>query len=150
MKISVNIKAPVLARDQIVIQASLSTVWDVITSINHWPKWQKDVTEVRLDGEIEEGKTFVWKAGGLKFTSKIHTISRHHLFGWTGKTLGVKAIHNWNFQKENASTMVEVEESLEGTLPTLFKKYFQRKLEEGMRKNLIELKTASELQVDTQ
>jgi hypothetical protein len=39
---------------------------------------------------------------------------------------------------------VRVEESLDGRLPTLFKNFFQKNLDRGVRKNLEELRSASE------
>lgn len=68
------------------------------------------------------------------------------MFGWTGKTLGASAIHNWVFEKKDEKTIVTVEESLQGLLPSLFRKYFQKNLDAGIITNLKELKSASELQ----
>lgn len=146
MKIPVNAKAPVLSRNQVEIKAPIETVWKVLTEIQNWPNWQKAVTETEVLGEIREGTRFNWKAGGLSFQSAIHTHVPHSQFGWTGTTLGASAIHNWTFESKDSTTIVKVEESLQGVFPFLFRGYFQKNLDSGMVANLEELKAASEKQ----
>lgn len=144
MNIPINSKAPVKSSNQISIDAPANIVWDLLTRIAEWPDWQKSVTSARLHGELKEGTSFTWKASNLTFNSKIHTISPQSRFGWTGVTVGVSAIHNWKFEIQNGKTMVSVEECLEGLLPNLFRKFFQRNLDTGIKTSLEELKTAAE------
>lgn len=144
MNIPINGKAPVKSTSQIEIDAPVNTVWKILTDIEHWSKWQKAVTQTVVHGEIKEGTQFDWKAGGLSFKSKIHTDVLHSKFGWTGTTFGASAIHNWSFEESNDRTIVRVEESLQGIFPKLFRGYFQKNLDTGVKKNLEELKIASE------
>lgn len=145
MNIPVNEKAPVLSGSQIEITAPVEVVWKTLTDISNWPAWQKDVTETTVDGNIVEGTVFRWKAGGLSFKSQIHTCWPHRAFGWTGTTIGAHAVHNWTFiQKDSTTTIVKVEESLGGMFPKLFRKNFQKNLDQGLKKNLLELKEAAE------
>lgn len=144
MNIPINNNAPVRSRGNIAIQAPVEKVWEVLTTIDDWPYWQPEVSESKLKGALKEGTEFKWKAGGLSFTSQIHTIDPNINFGWTGKTFGARAIHNWSFDNEGGTTVVTVEESLEGIFPKLFKGYFQKNLDNGIQKNLRDLKNASE------
>jgi uncharacterized protein YndB with AHSA1/START domain len=144
MNIEINEKAPAVSRQNIFIQASIEKVWSVLTSINEWPSWQSAVKEATLKGTLAEGTAFVWKAGGLTFHSKVHTCDQYHSFGWTGKTIGAQAIHNWKFETKEDGVLVSVEESLQGFFASLMKKKFQKNLADGMAKNLNELKAASE------
>ena len=144
MNIPVNERAPVRAQGQITIAAPADTVWQVLARIDDWPGWQSDVTEAHLIGELTEGAEFRWKAGGLSFRSRIHTLRSATELGWTGTTIGASAIHNWFFQEENGQTIVRVEESLQGVFPRLFRKYFQHNLEAGIQQNLADLKRAAE------
>lgn len=146
MNIPINENAPVKSKNQIEIHAPVDTVWNILTDIKNWNKWQTAVTETIVDEKIEEGIEFEWKAGGLSFKSKIHTSKPYTAFGWTGTTIGASAIHNWTFiKKGNDTTIVIVEESLQGVFPKLFKKYFQSNLDKGVLTNLMELKNASEM-----
>ncbi|MDO8366957.1 MAG: hypothetical protein Q7T20_09185, partial [Saprospiraceae bacterium] len=52
----------------------------------------------------------------------LHTADTNRAFGWSGQTFGGSAIHNWYFEYKNGSTLVKVEESMEGWLIALFKK----------------------------
>lgn len=145
MRIPINEKAPVKSKNQTDIFAPIDTVWQILTDIKHWPQWQKAVTSTTAPDKIEEGTTFQWKADGLSFTSKIHTSQRNSAFGWTGTTLGASAIHNWTFiRKDDNLTTVVVEESLQGILPQLFRKFFQKNLDKTVLTNLMELKAAAE------
>ncbi len=143
-KIPVNKKAPVYANAQIKIGSKIDNVWYLLTNIERWTDWQKNVSSVDLDGELKAGTTFIWKSGGISFESEIHTLNPAKYFGWTGRTVGAYAVHNWQFEDENDSTVVTVSESLQSLLPLLFQNYFQRSLERGMKENLIELKEACE------
>jgi uncharacterized membrane protein len=144
MNIAIDKNAPVHYRDSIKIAATKETIWAVLTDIDQWPNWQKSVAQSKLLGDLEEGTSFKWKAGGLFINSKIHTVNPYNMFGWTGSTIGASAIHNWKFETENGATIVYVEESLNGIFPHLFRHYFQKSLEKGMVENLNDLKTAAE------
>ncbi|GJM27725.1 MAG: hypothetical protein DHS20C17_03600 [Cyclobacteriaceae bacterium] len=144
MNIPINQDAPVKSHSEIVINAPTEKVWNILTTINDWPNWQTEVTESTLKEDLKEGVVFKWKAGGLSFTSQIHTIEPKIKLGWTGKTFGASAIHNWFFRGEGEKTTVYVEESLQGVFPKLFKGYFQKNLDNGVKKNLVDLKIESE------
>ena len=144
MNVPVNRSAPVKAKGEIVIAAPVSVVWTVLTGIEAWPGWQEGVTEATLSGPLREGAAFRWKAGGVAFHSTVHTMVEHRMFGWTGRTLGAFAIHNWWFTGSDGGTTVTVEETLQGFLPTLLRGWFQRTLDAGIRTSLDELRAAAE------
>jgi len=144
MNIPINPKAPVKSKSQIEINAPVDSVWNILTDIHKWTNWQKAVSETAVHGKIMEGTQFDWKAGGLSFKSRIHTSVPKSMFGWTGRTLGTAAVHNWFFEARDNKTWVKVEESLQGVLPRLFSGYFQRNLDTGVIRNLEELKAAAE------
>ncbi|HYF03525.1 MAG TPA: SRPBCC family protein [Patescibacteria group bacterium] len=147
MNTPINTEAPIVSRNHITIDRPVSRVWDILTSINNWPKWQSEVTESTLNGPLQEGTTFDWKAGGLSFRSAIHTCKEKQFFGWTGETFGASAIHNWKFEEKDGHTIVYVEESLQGFFPWLLTSKFQKNLNAGMIKNLKELKKACEAEI---
>lgn len=144
MNIPVNPKAPVIESQSIVVDAAADRVWEVLTSIDRWPEWQTSVSEAALHGPVEQGTAFSWKAAGLSFESKIHTCIEKKAFGWTGKTTGARAIHNWHFEEFEGKTTVHVEESLHGLFPRLLAASFRKSLKKGMRTQLYELKKTCE------
>jgi uncharacterized membrane protein len=40
--------APVITRDEILIKAPLTTVWNLFTNINAWPDWHKEIQSACL------------------------------------------------------------------------------------------------------
>ena len=81
MKVSVNRSAPILVNQSIDIAAPVQVVWEVLSGIEEWPDWQEPVTKSEIRGTLQEGVIFVWKADGLRFRSRIHTLQDPVLMG---------------------------------------------------------------------
>lgn len=141
---SINKNAPVKCSKTITIDSPSDKVWSVLTNINQWAEWQSDISNPKLNGEIRPETTFDWKTGGAKIHSTLHTVEPNKSFGWTGKTFGMLAIHNWTLTEIDGKTTVSVDESMEGFLAKLFKKNFNKSLEEGMQNWLALLKQECE------
>lgn len=141
---SINNHAPVKCSKTIVIDASIEKVWSVMTDINNWPNWQKDISKSNLNGALQPNATFDWKTGGVKIHSTLHTVNPCKEFGWTGNTLGLFAIHNWTLTETNGKTNVSVDESMEGFLTKIFKGSFNKSLQKGMLNWLVLLKQTCE------
>jgi len=142
----INTEAPVKCSKTITINADRKNVWHVLTNINRWADWQTDIRKPKLNGELATDTTFDWKTGGVKIHSTLHTVEPYKHFGWTGKTFGLFAIHNWTLTETNGQTTVSVKECMGGFLANLFKKSFNKNLEKGMEKWLVLLKEESEKQ----
>lgn len=141
---TINNNAPVKCSKTITINASSEKVWAVMTNINNWANWQTDISNPKINGELNPNTTFDWKSGGAKIHSTLHTVEPFKNFGWTGETFGIFAIHSWSFTETNGQTEVSVDESMEGFLAKLLKKSFNKNLEKGMQKWLELLKQECE------
>jgi len=137
--------APLRARKDIVINAPVSHVWMVQSDINNWPKWQKEVSIAKLHGRLAKGTVFTWKAMGMNINSELQQVIENKIIGWSGKSIGMKAIHIWTFEKQGNKTMVTTEESLSGWFPTIIKLFKPDFLEESLSNALFTLKRQSEL-----
>jgi uncharacterized protein YndB with AHSA1/START domain len=142
--IDINNDAPVKCRKEIIINSDSKKIWTIMTDIDNWATWQTDISNPKLNGELKAGTTFDWKTGGGKIHSTLHTVEPYSQFGWTGKTAGIFAVHNWKLTETENKTTVEVAESMEGFLAGLFKKSFNKNLETGMQKWLDLLKEECE------
>lgn len=142
---SINNNAPVKCSKSIVIKASKEKVWEVLADINRWPDWQTDISYAKINTQLAPNATFDWKTGGAKIQSTLHTVEPPYHFGWTGKTVGLLAIHNWTLKVANEQTIVTVDESMEGVLAKIFKKSFNTSLERGMIRWLELLKAECEI-----
>jgi membrane protease YdiL (CAAX protease family) len=138
--IPANKEAPVFEHQEIFIEARSEIVWKSLTEIDRWPEWQTNITSAQLNGGLAAGTTFDWEAGGLPFKSAIHTCKPAKYLGWTGRTIGASAIHNWTIIDQGEGTKVVVEESLDGVFPRLLSGKFSDELKEGMKVNLLQLR----------
>ena len=67
-----------------------------------------------IEGPVATGTVFRWKAGPGTITSTIQRVERPRLIAWTGRTLGIEAIHDWHLDARDGGTFVRTEESYEG------------------------------------
>jgi len=141
---SINNNAPVKCSKTVIISANSEKVWAVLTDISNWPAWQTDISKSFLHGDLKPGRNFNWTSGGANILSTIHTVEPFSYFGWTGKAVGLFAVHNWILMETSGQTIVTVEESMEGFLAVLLRKSLNRNLEKGMHNWLALLKQACE------
>lgn len=143
---NINHNAPVKCSKTVTVNAGKEKVWAVLTDISNWPTWQTDISKSVLHGDLKPGRTFNWKSGGANILSTIHTAEPFSYFGWTGKSLGMFAVHNWTMREEDGRTTVLVEESMEGFIARLLRKSLNGSLEKGMQNWLSLLKQECEKQ----
>lgn len=143
-KIKVNENAPVIARGEIEIIADPDTIWEVLADIKNWPQWNPDIKSASLEGEVTEGSKFRWKARSISITSVFQEVDRPRLLGWTGKTMGIKAVHIWKLESKNDATITSTEESWEGPLTRVMGSRIQDMLQESIDAGLRCLKHEAE------
>ena len=141
---STNKKAPVRCTRSITVGADSEKIWTLLSNINDWAGWQTEITDPKLHGELKPHATFQWKSGGTKIHSTLHTVEPFLYLGWTGNTLGIKAIHNWTLNETDGETKVTVDESMEGLLAIIFRKSLNRSLEKSLQKWLDMIKDECE------
>ncbi|MCE7072582.1 polyketide cyclase/dehydrase [Dyadobacter sp. CY327] len=125
-------------------QCPLGLVWNVITDINGWCKWNPDITHSKLEGDLAPENHFEWKSGGSAILSRLHTVAAKSQFGWSGKTLGICAVHNWTLFEQSGLVTVISEESMEGILARLLKGFLKKKTSSSLKTWLQRLKEVSE------
>ncbi|MCF7807061.1 MAG: SRPBCC family protein [Candidatus Marinimicrobia bacterium] len=141
----INENAALKTSQEIEIEASVGTVWNIQTNIESWPDWQPEITDAKMMGSLELGSTFTWKSGGFKLTSTINKLTENSFIGWSGKGFGASAIHTWEFiALENGNTLLRTNESMDGWLVKLLKGMMKKKLHESLDVWLKALKVASE------
>ena len=58
-QVQINPNAPAVARREIKIKARPEEVWAIHTDIDGWWKWNADINESKLHGQLTEGATFI-------------------------------------------------------------------------------------------
>ena len=140
----VNENAPAVSSAEVEVAADPEVVWEVLTAIEAWPSWNPDVTSASLEGELTEGSRFRWKAGRATITSTLQRVDPPRLIAWTGKTLGLRAIHVWRLEAHGAGTFVSTAESWEGPVASVFRKRMQETLSKAVEDGLRHLKAEAE------
>ena len=140
----INEQAPVVGASEIEIAAAPELVWDVLTAIDRWPSWNPQVKSMDMQGGIAEGSQFRWKAGPGTITSIIRRVEAPRLISWTGKTLGIDAIHVYRLEPRDGKTFVRTQESYEGLVARLLRRPLQKTLDSALEEGLRHLKAEAE------
>ncbi len=106
--------APVQVRAETTIDAPPEVLWDILAAVDRWSSWNPEVARAQLDGPLAPGATIRWKAGGASITSTIASVVRPSELAWTGRTLGISAVHVWRLEPHEGGTRVRSEESIRG------------------------------------
>ncbi|WP_328387851.1 SRPBCC family protein [Nocardia sp. NBC_00416] len=130
----IDASAPIHYRAETLINAPLSTVWDLHTDVERWSQWQQAVTTIeRLDqGPLREGSQFRWTtpapatpitpATTLSITSSVQQLEQNKCIRWSGPAIGEgvhidSGTHVWNFTEVDGGVLVRTEENWRGAQP---------------------------------
>lgn len=136
-------QAPVTARAKIDIAAGPDVLWDLLTTMDKWPQWNPDV-KAASQPELHAGATFRWKAGPAALTSTLTEVDRPRVVGWTGVSMGIKAVHVWRLASDGTTSQAQTEESWSGMLPRLMPGMMRKSLQKTLDSWLHHLKIEAE------
>ncbi|NNH69937.1 polyketide cyclase /reductase [Nocardia uniformis] len=123
--------AQIRYRTEALINAPLSTIWDLQTDVERWPAWQQPVTSMqRMDeGPLRDGSQFQWTtpapatattpATTLVITSSVHQVRPEQCIRWSGPGIGDglridNGVHVWTFTEVEGGVLVRTEENWTG------------------------------------
>src|SRR5215216_3433358 len=139
--------APVIARDEILIDAPLESVWGLHTDISSWSEWLADIDASTIEGPLAVGTVFHWKTYGLSIESTIQEIDPPRRIVWSGPARGIMAIHVWTMTpSEENKVLVHTEESWDGDPVLAQPEEMQQALDGSLRAWLQSLKHKAEAQ----
>ena len=140
----INSDAPVITRDEILIDAPVEAIWRIQTDVEAWPSWQPDVASAETEGPLEVGSVFRWQTAGLGITSTVEEMDAPHRIVWGGPAQGIVAIHVWSLEPTDDGVLVRTAESWEGEPVDAQPETLQRALDGSLRAWLENLKRAAE------
>lgn len=144
---AIDQNAPVVAHVQMEIAASPARVWSLLVDAPSWPAWQPAIRQVKAVGPLRPGMAFTWDAGGTAIRSSVQLFVPETRLCWTGAAWTAKAIHLWQLKPRGRSTVVAIDESLDG--PWMARFYSSRQLAEADAAWLLALKQAAEADPST-
>jgi hypothetical protein len=106
-------------------------IWKVLSDIEAWSEWNPAVQHAELSGALLPGGEFRWRAGGVVIHSVLRDVMRPSRLSWTGKTMGLRAIHAWEIEAVDGgkASLVRSRESLDGWWLSPFRHRVQRSVE---------------------
>ncbi len=140
----IDAEAPAVARNDVVVAAPIDAVWAILADVERWPRWNAEIKSAAIAGPPAAGAQFRWKAGPGTIRSTITRVERPQLLAWTGRTLGISAIHVWRLEAQADGTHVRTEESMEGLTVRLLRGSIQKNLEKSLETWLQSLRTEAE------
>jgi uncharacterized protein YndB with AHSA1/START domain len=144
--VEIDSSASAIASGEIDVHASPAAVWRVLTDFAAWPSWNPDVKSVEIDGPLDPGTTFRWRAGPGTITSTLREVDPPRRIVWTGETLGITAIHVYELEPRDDVTLVRSAESWDGLVVRLLRRRMSKTLAETTAAGLEHLKRQAERQ----
>ncbi|XRQ05758.1 SRPBCC domain-containing protein [Actinomadura welshii] len=136
--------APVTNSSDIVIDAPVQRVWEVLADLRRWETWAPGFRIRSLDA-VEPGREFRWTQNGTPLRSRFAVVEPARELSWTGSALGLyRAVDRMVLTPENGRTRVTLQESLDGPLARLI--FGKNKLRAAHETRLAALKTHIEKQ----
>ena len=142
----INENAPVITRDEILIDAPLERVWGLHTDISSWSEWLPDIDASTIEGPLAVGTVFRWQTYGLSIESTIQEIDPPRRIVWSGPAQGITATHVWTMTPRVDGVVVRTEESWDGDPVRAQPKEMQQALDGSLRAWLQSLKDKAETQ----
>ncbi len=136
--------APVQATRTVDIAAAPSVVWAGLADLPSWPSWNSDIRDVSVPHGVRPGATFTWRSGPGRITSTFAAVDPERELSWTGRTLGIHAVHVYRLQPWLDNTTVILEESWTGLPTRLLRRRCQAVLDDALDSGLARLKRAVE------
>lgn len=137
--------APVWAEREIEIAAPIEVVWEVLAGVGDWPRWFSEGRSATIAGPIAPGTTLRMKSRGPgTITARIESTEQPHVLAWTGRTLGISAIHVWRLEQSDGGTRVKTQESMDGFPVRLLRATMRKKLERVLDTWLRDMKIEAE------
>ncbi len=86
----------------------------------------------------------MWRSGPNTITSVLRSVENGRELGWTGSTMGVRAVHVWRIEPTQRGSRVTTEESWSGWSARFMHKRLERVLRDAVVHGLHVLKTEAE------
>lgn len=109
--------APVHIRKSITIRSTRQQVWDVLTGIDQWTQWQKNITEAAISGPLQPGSSFTMLNKGDNIAATLTDVAAPVFLSWQSRYPELQVLHYWIIaEQEDGLILVTDEECMTGTM----------------------------------
>jgi hypothetical protein len=110
--------ADLFAHNEVFIDASCSTVWQLLIAAKQWPQWYPNAHDVQIlndrTGVLRDDSRFQWTTFGIDILSEIFEFVPDSRIGWYGDARGLQAYHAWRLLDESNRCHVIMEVAAKG------------------------------------
>jgi hypothetical protein len=125
-------RAVVSVRNEILIPAAPSRVWQWLCRATRWPEWYSNCSWIRIredaGPDLKLNTPFVWKTFGVRVRSVVKVFEPYSELGWDATAFGLRAFHGWEITPTDDGCRVVTEERQVGALTTMGRWYLRRAL----------------------
>jgi len=118
--------------NNIFIEASAETIWEIIIQAETWPEWYEGAENVEIinsdSGILDSTSVFTWKTMGLNFTSTITEFAPPYRLSWESSKRSIQGYHAWLIIPTSNGVFLVTDESQNGWLTFLEKTFQPNKL----------------------
>lgn len=140
---NVNNSAVIVESRETLVDAPAEKVIETLKGVDTWSDWNTSVSNASIDGTFAAGSKFKWDTESGTISSQIKIVQSDKIV-WVGKTLGIFAIHEWNFEKIGDKTKVTSKESWEGLTVITLQSLLRGQLGDSLDTMLNDLKLEAE------
>ena len=101
----INKNSPVYLIETVLIHAMPEQVWRVMTGVNNWPDWQKNITKAALETSLVPGNAFNMTNSGDVIKGTFHTVQPYRHFSWESHYKDLSVTHNWTLIQQEGQTL---------------------------------------------
>jgi uncharacterized protein YndB with AHSA1/START domain len=136
----IDTRAPVTATVGRVLLAPRTEVWGVLSDLQDWPRWNRALEGLWMDGPVAVGTGFEWRAEGWFIRSTLTLVDPPRRLGWTGLGPGFRIADVCELEPAGPApadgTRVIRRQSIAGVLPRVFRRGMRRRLEVSLDEGL--------------
>ena len=130
--------------DSIIINKDLKLVWDILSNINNWGRWNPSIDHAVIYGQLKKGTSFRCNSGICEFDCEILGIESEQKILFKGKTIGLTLILAWLLELGSSGTKVIVSLDASGLMARIFGKRLANYFEFMLHRWLTSLKAQAE------
>lgn len=145
--INATSQPPIEVHNEVVIPASATDVWDLLTNVEGWPSWHRACRWVRSEstGSAARPASFRWKAHPIELSIAVVASDRPHSFTFVADARGLHAEHAFTIRPtpDGLGSIVVSHETQVGLLPWIGRAFLAPRLREANQVWLADLARAS-------